>query len=116
MSHPWIQLESESQFEEAVKGSFGRPVVFFKHSTRCAISSMALNRLNSADAEIYQDVECYFLDLLKHRGLSNKMADDFSVYHQSPQLLLVKNGECVFEASHGDIQPRELKEQLALLT
>ncbi len=113
MSSRWIPLESEMQLEEAVKASYNKPVVLFKHSTRCGISSMALNRLELADAEICKDVECYFLDLLQFRNVSNLIADKLHVYHQSPQVLLLKNGECIFEASHGEIYPEELSEQIS---
>lgn len=108
-------MESESQLEEAIKQSYSKPVLFFKHSTRCSISSMALNRLNSANDEICRDVECYFLDLLKFRNVSKLIEEKLSVYHESPQLVLVKSGDCVYDASHGDIHPKELAEQIANL-
>ena len=97
----WIILEKEKQLDEIINDSVTIPQVIFKHSTRCATSAMAKNRLdkNSAPAGI----NFYFLDLIKHRDLSNKIADYFKVYHQSPQVLVIKNGKCVFNESHSGI-------------
>ena len=91
-----------------------QPVVLFKHSTRCSISGTALNRLERhwKDSEM-ADVKPYHLDLIAHRPISNRIAQVFGVEHQSPQLLLIREGECVFNASHLDISYSDLKQRLA---
>lgn len=91
-----------------------QPVVLFKHSTRCSISGTALNRLERhwKDSEM-ADVKPYHLDLIAHRPISNRIAQVFGVEHQSPQLLLIRKGECVFNASHLDISYSDLKQRLA---
>lgn len=89
-----------------------QPVVIFKHSTRCSISSMAKHRLErEAPAE---NVAFYFLDLLQHRSLSNKIAEDYSIHHESPQVLIIRNGECIYEDSHNGINMQDIAEQAAL--
>ncbi len=100
----WKKLNSQQILEDIKKASFDQPVLLFKHSTRCSVSSMALNRLERAwkDAEM-ASVEPYYLDLIANRDISNKIAADFGVEHQSPQVLLIQNGECVFDASHMNI-------------
>ena len=55
----------------------------------------------------------YYLDLLKYRPISNKIAEDFNVHHQSPQILVIKNGECTYEESHNGIDMHDIAEQLA---
>lgn len=109
----WIHLENESQLEGLIKSSYTVPVVVFKHSTRCSISSMALNRLKNVELSVMAD-NFYFLDLLSFRSLSNTVAEKFKVFHESPQILILRNGSCIYEASHGEINAAELQEQLEL--
>ena len=73
---------------------------------------MAKSRLERNEQP--QTGDFYFLDLLKHRSLSNQIAEDFSVMHESPQILLIKNTECVYEESHNGIQMDNIIEQIAL--
>jgi bacillithiol system protein YtxJ len=111
---PWKKLESIDMLEAAIKRSFDLPVVIFKHSTRCSISSTALNRLERGwDFPAGEGPEMYYLDLIAFRQVSNAVADQLKVHHESPQLILVKNGEAVFDASHNYITMAELREELA---
>ncbi len=104
----WISLEDESQLKDIIERSEQRPQLIFKHSTRCSVSSMAKNRLMKN--ELPEEVDFYYLDLLKHRNISNKIAADFDVEHQSPQVLLIKNGKCVYTESHSAITMDEIEE------
>jgi bacillithiol system protein YtxJ len=106
----WITLDSESQLEEIRTVSAQEPVVIFKHSTRCAISAMVKSRLEREGAP--QGLNFYYLDLIRHRSISNRIADEFAVEHESPQVLLIRNGACVYDESHSGISMEELKEQL----
>jgi len=109
----WIPLKEESQLQEIEQRSHQQPVVIFKHSTRCSISSTALNRLerNWNEAEM-TSVQPYYLDLLAYRPLSGQVAFTFDVEHQSPQVLLIREGKCIYTASHWDIAYADLKKQL----
>jgi len=89
-----------------------RPQVIFKHSTRCSISTIAKSRLERNQQPLSGDF--YFLDLLKHRSISDQIAEDFAVAHESPQILLIKNTACVYEESHSGIQMDEITKQIAL--
>jgi bacillithiol system protein YtxJ len=108
----WIALTSESQLKDIIANS-EQPVMIFKHSTRCSISATALNRLerNWNDMEV-APLKAYYLDLLSYRPVSNQIASTLNVTHQSPQLLLIHQGKCVYNASHMDISYPELKRQL----
>jgi len=86
--------------------------IIFKHSTRCSISLMAKKKLELESDAIPADIPAYYLDLLNYREISNAIAEAFKVPHQSPQILLINNGECVFEATHGEISAEELAEQI----
>lgn len=105
----WILLDSEARLEQLIAASTTKPQVIFKHSTRCAISSMAKSRLerNTQPANI----DFYYLDLLAHRPLSVKVADVFKVAHESPQVLLIKQGHCVYDESHSGIRMDDIVEK-----
>lgn len=105
----WIQLNDEGQLNEIVTKSQTKPQVIFKHSTRCSISAVALQRLQKAQQP--DGVDFYFLDLLAHRPLSNKVAEVFGVHHESPQVLLIKDGKCIFDESHLGISMNDIIEE-----
>jgi bacillithiol system protein YtxJ len=108
----WINLVSEDELTKIKELSYQQPQLIFKHSTRCSISVVAKNRLDNATAPA--GVDFYYLDLLNHRAISAKIAEDFNVYHESPQVLLIKNGECVYDESHSGIRMEEINEQLRI--
>ena len=107
----WIPLQSAGQLDEMVATSDEKPAVIFKHSTRCSISRFALKQFENQYA-LDDKIDAYFLDLLEYRDISNEIASRFGVYHQSPQLLLIKNGQSVYDASHDAIDAGELAERL----
>jgi len=102
----WINLTNEEQLEEIKQKSNERPQLIFKHSTRCAISSVAKNRLDKSSRP--NGMDFYFLDLIKHRNISNKISKEFNVYHESPQVLIIKNGESIYDESHSAIDMQEI--------
>lgn len=104
----WIPLTDVSQLDEIVENSNNKPIGIFKHSTRCSISRFALKQFEN-EFNLENRIDMYFLDLLNHRDISNEIAIRLQVVHQSPQLILIKNGVAVYNASHSDIQPEELK-------
>ena len=104
----WIDLNQLSQIDE-IKAAEGYSLIF-KHSTRCSISMMAKRSFERDWDVIPTDVDCYFLDLISHRDISAYIAEVFQVHHESPQLLLIKNGDCILDSSHGDISADEVLE------
>jgi bacillithiol system protein YtxJ len=104
----WIPLNHLGQLDEIVAFSNEKPAVIFKHSTRCSVSRMALKQFET-EYDLEDAVDMYFLDLLEHRAISNAIATRFGVFHQSPQLLLIKEGKSVYDVSHSDIDAEELK-------
>jgi bacillithiol system protein YtxJ len=105
----WIELTNELQLDDVKALSKAKPQLIFKHSTRCSISSMAKNRLEKAPAT--DKIDFYFLDLIKHRNISQKVAEVFDVSHESPQVLLIRNGECIYDESHSGITMNDILEQ-----
>lgn len=103
----WIPLTTETQLSEIKARSAEKAVVIFKHSTRCSISAVAKSRLERGREP--ENIAFYYLDLISFRSLSNKVAADFAVEHESPQVLLIRNGECVYDESHSGIRMEELE-------
>lgn len=102
----WQPITTIDQLEQIKSASFTRPQVIFKHSTTCSISRMALDRFERADAP--ENVDFHYLDLLNNRSISNAIAEFFQVHHESPQVILVKQGECIYDESHYGIMMDEL--------
>lgn len=104
----WLPLEMMEQLEAMVTHSFEKPVLVFKHSTRCNISRMVLRQFEKKFA-LEENITPYFLDLLEHRNLSNEIASRLGVQHQSPQVIVIKAGVAVYNASHESIDVEDLK-------
>jgi bacillithiol system protein YtxJ len=105
----WITLNTIDQLDLIKEASFSKPQVIFKHSTTCSISNMAFSRFERAEAP--ETIDFYYLDLLSYRPVSSAIAEKFQVHHESPQVLLIKNGECTYDESHYGIMMDELVEQ-----
>lgn len=108
---PWILLESTEQLDEIIEKSNSVPQVIFKHSTTCGISRMVLNMFTNS-FDLNGEAEMYFLDLHSHRAVSNTIESILGIIHESPQLLVIKNGEVSFHTSHGAIADIDLKAYL----
>ena len=105
----WKPLTSTNDLATLIDRSYNQPQVIFKHSTRCATSSMAKNRLEkSGDAG---NIEFSLLDVITQRPLSAKVAETLDVWHESPQAILIINGKAVYDESHISIRMDEIKEQ-----
>lgn len=107
----WINITSVKQLEEIKEKSKTKPQVIFKHSIRCSVSSMAKSRLERSKQP--EDIDFYYLDLINNRTLSNKLSEEFDVWHESPQVLVIKNGKCVYDESHTAIRMEDILEQAA---
>jgi bacillithiol system protein YtxJ len=107
----WIKLESENQLSEIHEKSHAENILIFKHSTRCSISRATLDRLErNWDQEGVKNVQPYFLDLIANREVSNQVSKNFNVEHESPQVLLIRDGQSVYNRSHFDISFQSIKE------
>jgi bacillithiol system protein YtxJ len=104
----WIPLTDIYQLEEIKNKHKTATILIFKHSTRCGISRMVLKQFENLFEENHQEFEAYYLDLLNFRGISNAIEEQFKVRHQSPQLLVIKNGKLIEHATHYDITQIDL--------
>ena len=110
-SFNWINLDQLEQLETLEASSEIKPVVIFKHSTRCSVSRMALKQFEN-EFKPSQQTECYLLDLLNHRNISDRLTQDFSVPHQSPQVLVIRQKKCIYSVSHSDIDAEDIEKKL----
>lgn len=108
----WNNLEASEQLSTIDLQSTNTPCLILKHSTRCSISVAAKLRLEKNWNFSSDQIKPYYLDLLEHRNISNEIAERYNVYHESPQILLISNGECLLDASHLDINVEEIAEVL----
>lgn len=109
----WEELSHIDQLIQLDKGSESKPAVIFKHSTRCSINDAAISRFDRdwglTDAE---KMTPYYLDLIAHRDISNAIAQRYGITHESPQVLIIKNGKCVYDESHMNIRVSDIRAQL----
>jgi len=107
---PWKEITTIEMLDEISQGSYERPAAILKHSTSCGISRMVLRQFEK-DYNLEPDkVDLYFLDLLRYREISNKIASKFNVPHESPQLIVLKEGRAIYDASHGAIAVESLNQ------
>lgn len=105
----WRKLTDLGQLNELIELSHQQTVLIFKHSTRCSISRFALKNFENEYDFSEEELQPYFLDLLEYRSISNEIANRFEVMHQSPQILLIKEGKCIYHESHDGIEVNSLK-------
>ncbi|GAA4466211.1 bacillithiol system redox-active protein YtxJ [Nemorincola caseinilytica] len=106
----WTELTTEAQEESIKTLSASKPVLVFKHSSRCSISNMAMARLEQLNDN---DTAAFFIiDVLRDRPISMKIAEQYQVHHESPQALLIVNGECVYDESHNGITAKEIVDEI----
>lgn len=100
---PWTPLVSLEEINTIKEISKTQSVLIFKHATRCGISRMVIKQFESLFNEENKQLKVYYLDLLSFREISSKLSEDFQVIHESPQLLVIKNGISVYNSSHYEI-------------
>lgn len=106
----FFTLNAKEQFDEIDEISHSKPVVLFKHSTRCFISRSALKQFDAEYNFPEDKMNWFLLDLLNFRDLSNEIASRYNVTHQSPQIVVIRNGKAVFNESHDSISVDNLKQ------
>lgn len=109
---PWLRLTAINQLDEIAKRSKTKPQIIYKHSTTCGISRMVMNMLTESYDFTEEQFDLYYLDLQSYREVSNETGYKFQVMHQSPQLMVIKNGIAVTHASHGAISEMPLEKYL----
>ena len=108
----WTALTSADQLDQIMEDSHQKPVFIFKHSVRCGISAMAKYNLEREWDFEDEQFDFYYLDIFQNRPISNQIAHQLDVIHQSPQLILIRNGHSVFDTSHHLVHAQSIKSAL----
>lgn len=111
-NNAWIALKDLTELATINEKSNTKSQIIFKHSTRCSISMMAKSRMEKGLETISKKADVYYLDLLNYRNISNQIAELWEVEHESPQIIVIKNGKVIYFSSHHMIQPDEVLNQL----
>ena len=101
----WQHLSRQDEFDSVLGESHDRPVLIFKHSTRCIISTMVLRSLEAQADRLNPLGAWYYLDLIAHRDYSNLIAQELGINHESPQLIILHSGKVIWHESHQGITP-----------
>ena len=109
---PWIPLNDLKQLQFIDEKSKTKTQVIFKHSTRCGISRMVMNQFVDMYSLTEKDLDLYYLDLLNYRAVSDEVGVKYMVMHESPQILVIRNGNAVKYASHGEINDVKLQDYM----
>jgi bacillithiol system protein YtxJ len=107
-----VEMQSLQEFNEALQESFERPVLLFKHSLTCPISTRAFNELQSYLSKADGNVSYRLIKVQNSYAVSNEVASKLHLEHASPQAILVRNGRGVWNASHFDITISSLEEAI----
>lgn len=108
----WTEIDSPEIITSIKNDTSGKLFLIFKHSTRCSISSMAKSRLERNWISEIPISQLFYLDIIRYRSISNQLAEEFSVVHESPQVIVMKNGEVIYTASHNSISPQTILNEL----
>lgn len=103
----WNTLNSSKQIEKIIELSHVKPQIIFKHSRTCPISSISKARLDNSSGAL-DNADAYYLDLLTYRSVSNDVASILGVHHESPQVIVLTNGEVSYDESHLDISVEDI--------
>jgi len=112
MPEGWQTLTDLNELSQIIEQSKVKPQVLFKHSTRCSISSAAYDRLASGSDRVLGVADIHYLDLIQHRDISNAIAQQLKVTHQSPQIIVLENGKVIHDASHMSVRAEGILEAI----
>lgn len=108
----WKTIKTPDDLDHAIETSHERPVIIYKHSSRCGTSFIVRKQLEHDWNFDDGGLEIYFLDLIRYRNISDEIARRFGVRHESPQILIICDGESIFDTSHGDVSVKTIKAAL----
>lgn len=108
----WIPLNEPEQIEQVLERSKNKPQIIYKHSTRCAVSSIALFSLQGLSADTKEQADFNFLNVIDQRELSKFVSEKLQIRHESPQLLLIRDGEVEWHGSHYEVKAETVAEIL----
>lgn len=104
----WKNITEEEDVKKIITESDNKTQIIFKDSVTCGISAFAKERLKEGASLLSEKADFNYLDLLRYRTVSNFIANQLGVIHQSPQVIVLKNQKVVYRVSHHDIEPKKI--------
>ncbi|HEX6981673.1 MAG TPA: bacillithiol system redox-active protein YtxJ [Balneolaceae bacterium] len=111
----WSKVSENFQLNDVLKDSENHPQLIYKHSNRCSVCFFAKAQIEGKGEEIKSLADLHFLNVITYRGISNKVASELNVRHESPQAILINKGEVVWHASHGQVKGDAVLGELELI-
>lgn len=108
MKIQWHTIDKEEDLEKVLRDSHQSDQLIFKHSNACGISNIVKSRLEKESQVLKTHTDVYLINVLRNRTLSNQLAELLTVRHESPQILLISDGECIFHSSHFDVSLKNI--------
>jgi bacillithiol system protein YtxJ len=112
-SDVWQKISQASQVDSIIESSSERPQLIYKHSHRCSVCFVAKGDLEQSSEDILEHADMHFVNVVNNREASDYIASELDVRHESPQVILVDQGEVVWHASHGSIEAEEILDEIA---
>lgn len=111
----WNELTDPDELERLLERSHETPQLIYKHSTMCGTSMFAKSEILGVGDRLLEQAELNYIDVIGNRTVSNRVADELQVRHESPQVLLVHCGDLVWHTSHGGIRGTVILKELSNL-
>lgn len=108
----WNVLTEAAQLQDVLTASKQQPQLVYKHSFTCGICHMAKDEIEEHFNALFSQADMHFVDVKQSRAVSNAVAEHTGVRHESPQVLIIDQGECVWHKSHWSIKANAILEVL----
>ena len=106
MGNKFFKIDNKATLDKLITDSKNKPVVIFKHSTACGISSAAYREMEKLDDQVN------LLEVQSARDISRELADITGIRHETPQVIVFKDGKAVWNASHFDVKAVAVRKAL----
>jgi bacillithiol system protein YtxJ len=94
MENHFVKITDINAFQGLIERSKERPVVIFKHSLTCPVSAGAYDQMAEFAGEVA------LVEVQQARELSREIENRLGLAHESPQVIVLRNGQVVWNASH----------------
>lgn len=111
-SDVWQKISQTSHVDSIIESSSERPQLIYKHSHRCSVCFVAKGDLEQSSEEILDHADMHFVNVVHHREASDYIASELDIRHESPQVILVDQGDVVWHASHGSIEAEKMLDEI----
>ena len=98
MGNQFFRIDDRAALDGLLADSKQKPVIVFKHSTACSISSRAYREMEKVEGQVN------ILEVQSAREISRELANLTGVRHETPQVIVLRDGKAVWNASHFDVK------------